>query len=131
MAILPFTLHLEDGVPVSDQILLAVRRAMLTGQLKAGDAFPSVRTLSQELRISPTTAHKVVLALKSAGWLAARPGVGMVVTAPKQPAVADRIEQLLPACRQLLEQADELNLTLEQAIKALRQARQPVNTSKP
>lgn len=44
---LPFTLQLQDGVPVSDQIMAAVRKAMITGLLKAGDEFPSVRTLSR------------------------------------------------------------------------------------
>ena len=63
---LPFVVQIKDGVPVSDQITQAVRKAMLTGQLASGDEFPSVRALSQELRISPTTAHKVVSQLKEA-----------------------------------------------------------------
>lgn len=117
---LPFSIQLQDGTPVSDQILQAVRKAMLTGQMKAGDEFPSVRTLSQELRISPTTAHKVVLLLKAAGWLASRPGIGMVVTVPDQPGVNDRLEQLTPQCRELLREAAELNLSLDQVIKHLR-----------
>jgi GntR family transcriptional regulator len=117
---LPFTIQLENGEPVSDQILLAVRRALLTGQMRAGDEFPSVRVLSQELRISPTTAHKVVLQLKASGWLASRPGIGMVVTAPEQPSVEDRLEQLTPACRDLLREAADLNLTPQQLIKHLR-----------
>jgi GntR family transcriptional regulator len=58
---LPFSIQLQDGTPVSDQMLLAVRKALLTGQMKAGDEFPSVRAMSQALRISPTTAHKVVV----------------------------------------------------------------------
>lgn len=117
---LPFSLQLQDGIPVSDQILLAVRKAMLTGQMRAGDEFPSVRTLSQELRISPTTAHKVVLQLKSAGWLASRPGIGMVVTVPEQPGVADRLALITPQCRALLQEASELNLSPEQVLKHLR-----------
>ena len=67
---LPFTLNFQDGIPVSDQILRAVRKAVLTGQLVAGDPFPSVRAMIQELKISPTTAHKVVSHLKAAGYLA-------------------------------------------------------------
>jgi DNA-binding transcriptional regulator YhcF (GntR family) len=120
---LPFSVQLENGVPVSDQVLQAVRKALLTGQMRAGDEFPSVRTLSQELRISPTTAHKVVLQLKAAGWLAARPGIGMVVTAPEQPGVTERLAQLTPACRALLQEAAELNLTAEQLIRHLRSLR--------
>lgn len=117
---LPFSIHFQDGVPVSDQILWAVRKAVLTGQLREGDAFPSVRAISQELKISPTTAHKVVLQLKSAGYLASRPGIGMVVTRPSQPERAERLDLIGPACADLLEQARELNLTLDDLIEVLR-----------
>ncbi len=117
---LPFSIQLQDGTPASDQILLAVRKALLTGQMKAGDEFPSVRTLSQELKISPTTAHKVVLQLKDAGWLNSRPGIGMVVTQPDQPGLAERLAQITPECRALLKEAAELNLTLNQVITHLK-----------
>ncbi len=117
---LPFSIQLQDGSPVSDQILGAVRKALLTGQMRAGDAFPSVRTLSQELRISPTTAHKVVLLLKDAGWLNSRPGIGMMVTVPDQPDLAERLAQITPECRALLKEAADLNLTLNQVIQHLK-----------
>ncbi len=124
---LPFTLQLQDGIPVSDQILAAVRKAMLTGQLRAGDEFPSVRTLSQELRISPTTAHKVVLALKDSGYLGSRPGIGMVVTAPAKASLTERLDQLAPTCRLLLAEAAELNLTFDEVVKALRRTESPAH----
>ncbi len=119
---LPFTIQIEDGVPVSDQVFRAVRKSILTGQLKAGDEFPSVRSLSQELRMSPTTAHKVVAQLKDAGCLASRPGIGMVVTAPKMPTRAERMKHIEPLCRAMIAEAAEMNLTLEDLIEALRHA---------
>jgi GntR family transcriptional regulator len=122
---LPFSIKFQDGIPAAEQLLLAVRKSMLTGQLRAGDSFPSVRTLSQELRISPTTAHKVVLQLKADGLLAAHPGIGMIVTAPAQPTVADRQEQIGPACERLLNEAADLGLTLEQVIATLRRTKIP------
>jgi GntR family transcriptional regulator len=120
--LLPFTIHIEDGTPVSDQIIHSVRKAMMTGQLTAGDEFPSVRVLSQELRISPTTAHKVVASLKSDGYLASRPGIGMVVKAPEQPSLAERLEHLQPKCRELLREAADLQLKFENVVEAMRQA---------
>jgi DNA-binding transcriptional regulator YhcF (GntR family) len=117
---LPFSIQLHDGTPVSDQMLSAVRKALLTGQMKSGDEFPSVRVLSQELRISPTTAHKVVLQLKAAGWLTPRPGIGMVVSLPTQPSTAERLAQLTPACKALLAEAAQLNITPEELLKHLR-----------
>jgi GntR family transcriptional regulator len=119
---LPFIVQIEDGLPVSDQILQAVRKAMLTGQLVAGDEFPSVRLLSQELRISPTTAHKVVAALKDGGYLASRPGIGMVVTVPTLPAHDERLEHLQPMCASLLKEAGDLHLKFDDVVSALRRA---------
>jgi len=119
---LPFIIQIEDGLPVSDQIVQAVRKAMLTGQLAVGDEFPSVRTLSQELRISPTTAHKVVAVLKDAGYLASRPGIGMVVTTPDLPAHDERLQHLQPLCADLLKEAGDLHLKFDDVVAALRRA---------
>ncbi len=116
---LPFSLHFQDGVPVSDQILRAVRKAVLTGQLVEGENFPSVRAMSKALKVSPTTAHKVVSQLKAAGYLASRPGIGMVVTRPNLPARDERLDLLAPACRELLEDAQELGLSLEDVQEAM------------
>ena len=119
---LPFIIQIADGLAVSEQILQAVRKAMLTGQLAAGDEFPSVRTLSQELRISPTTAHKVVAALKDAGYLGSRPGIGMVVTLPELPPHDERIDHLQPLCADLLKEAGDLHLKFDDVVAALRRA---------
>jgi len=119
---LPFSIQIEDGVPVSDQVFRAVRKAVLTGQLRSGDRFPSVRALSQELRMSPTTAHKVVAQLKDSGFLASRPGIGMVVTSPELPTRAQAMKHIEPLCRQLISEAAQLNLRVEDLIEALQQA---------
>jgi GntR family transcriptional regulator len=76
---LPFSIGLKLGLPVAEQIVFAVKRAVVGGQLRPGDKFPSVRVLSQELRISPNTAHKVVAALVEEGILVTTPAIGSVV----------------------------------------------------
>lgn len=119
---LPFTLHFEDGYPVSDQIVRAVRKAIATGELSEGDAFPSVRTMSQDLKISPTTVHKAVSQLKSAGYLVSRPGIGMVVASPQVPSLETRQELLEPSCLRLLEEAKALHLSVDELIAALKRA---------
>jgi GntR family transcriptional regulator len=77
---LPFSLALRPGEPVVDQVVYAVTRAVVSGQLRAGDRFPSVRTLSQELKVNPNTAQRIVALLVDAGLLAVEPGIGTVVT---------------------------------------------------
>jgi GntR family transcriptional regulator len=81
---LPFSLALRPGEPVIEQVVYAVTRAVVSGQLRAGDRFPSVRALSQELRVNPNTAQRIVALLVEAGLLAVEPGIGTVVTS--QPA---------------------------------------------
>ena len=80
---LPFSLALRPGEPVVDQVVYAVTRAVVSGQLRPGDRFPSVRALSQELKVNPNTAQRIVALLVEAGLLAVEPGIGTVVTAPK------------------------------------------------
>ncbi len=119
---LPFRFQLLDGLPVSDQLVKSVQRAVLTGELAAGEKFPSVRVLAQELRISPTTAHKAVLELRDSGFLASRPGAGMVVTKPAGSSRDQLIDQLSPACRDLIRQASLLGLSAGETLEALRRA---------
>jgi GntR family transcriptional regulator len=116
---LPFTIQLTTGEPAYEQILSAVRKALYSGQLRDGDSFPSVRALSQELRISPTTAHKVVSMLKSEGLLAARPGIGMVVTAAELPGISERQAMIAESAYKLARDAQDLSLDLAQTIEIL------------
>lgn len=108
---LPFSIQLRDGEPVSDQIVRGAHHALASGELRAGDLFPSVRVLAQELKISPTTAHKVIARLKELGFLVSRPGVGMVVQAPELPPLDQRLALLEPSARRFLEEARSLHLT--------------------
>jgi GntR family transcriptional regulator len=78
---LPFTVTLRTGEPVTHQVVFAVTRAVVSGQLRSGDPFPSVRALSQELRVNPNTAHKIIATLTEDGILTVVPGVGTVVAA--------------------------------------------------
>jgi GntR family transcriptional regulator len=77
---LPFSLTLRPGEPVVEQVVYAVTRAVVSGQLRPGDRFPSVRALSQDLKVNPNTAQRIVALLTEAGLLAVEPGIGTVVT---------------------------------------------------
>ncbi len=122
---LPFSIQLRDGEPVSDQIVRAAHRALADGGLREGDLFPSMRALAQELRISPTTAFKVVRELKDLGFLVSRPGVGMVVRAPSLPPLEKRLALLEPAARRFLEEARALHLAPGDIVGLLHQLHQP------
>ena len=133
---LPFTVTLRPGEPIFDQVVYAVTRAAVTGQLRAGDTFPSVRALSLALKINPNTAHKIVAALTSDGLLEVRPGIGTVVTADEVAAaerppgdhhgtVADAEAQVgtYPDARRALVQYHRERLAVERCVQERRDDR--------
>ena len=116
---LPFTVRFRSGVPAYEQVLYAVRRALAARHLRPGDAFPSVRTLSQDLRINPNTAHKIVTALVGDGLLEVRPGIGTVVAA-SAPASKDQRRALLgDDVERLVVDAKVLALDLDDVLAAV------------
>lgn len=116
---LPFTVRFRPGLPASEQVVFAVRRAFALGKLAPGDAFPSVRTLSQELRINPNTAHKIVTALVHEGLLEVRPGLGTVVAAAPAATKAQRAQLLADPVERLVVNARMLSLDLADVIAAV------------
>ena len=108
-----FPVELKPGFPVAEQILFSVKKAIVSGQLKPGDKFPSIRQLSQELRINPNTAHKVIAALVAEGVLVTTPAVGSVVAARTLGDKKDRAELLGAELEKLVVEAKKLGLGLD------------------
>ena len=71
-----FAIELKAGAPLYEQVLYAARKAILSGELKPGDSFPSVREIAGHLRINPNTVQKALMALKSEGLVETVPGIG-------------------------------------------------------
>lgn len=119
--LLPFSITLRPGRPLHDQVVFAVTKAVITGQLRAGDRFPSVRTLSQELKINPNTAQKVVTTLVERGLLEVTPGIGTTVAAWRPAASsAGRRALLHDHIERLAVDAKRLGMDLSDVIDLLR-----------
>lgn len=116
---LPFQITLKPGLPVAEQILFAVRKAVVTGRLTAGERFPSVRGLSQELRINPNTAHKVVAALVAEGVLVTTPAVGSIVAPRGAGSRKERAALLGAEVEWLVVEAKKLGLDLAEVQEAV------------
>jgi GntR family transcriptional regulator len=117
---LPFGIVLRGDGPIHEQVVYAVRRAVVTGQLRPGDAFPSVRALSVALKINPNTAHKIVAALTDEGLLLVRPGIGTVVGEARPGNAAARRAILEQDTERLVVAASAAGLTLAELLTALR-----------
>ncbi len=118
---LPFKVHFTQGRPVYEQVLFAAKKAIVCGQLKPGDAFPSVRVLSQELRINPNTAQKVSARLREERLIEVKPGLGSVITESARALKSQKKELLERELERLVVEAKKLKLTEEDVLEALRQ----------
>ncbi len=117
---LPFTVELRSGLPLFGQVVYAVKKALVNGQLLPGDRFPSVRTLSQELKINPNTAHKIVATLVHDGLLEVQPGVGTTIARAAAATRAQRNALLGDEVERLVVEAKRLGLELEDLVQAAR-----------
>ncbi len=99
--------------------MYAAKKAMISGQLRAGDPFPSVRTLSKELKINPNTAHKVVVHLVAAGLLETLPGIGTVVAALPESSPKERTQLLGHEIEQLVVEGKKLGISLEDIVASI------------
>ena len=108
---LPFRIELRSGEPISDQVVYAVEKAVVSGLLKPGARFPSVRGISQELRIHPNTTQKAISALVEAGFLEVQPGIGTIVAA-NVPSINRSAETIAREAERLVLQARRMRLEL-------------------
>lgn len=116
---IPFRLSFEPGVSLYEQVVYAAKKAIVAGQLRPGDAFPSVRALSKELKINPNTAHKVVTQLINEGLIEVRAGTGTVVSQRGASSAAERGNLLKKELEQLVVEAKKLGLELDAVMNAL------------
>ena len=116
---LPFSVTIRPGLSVHEQVVYAVKKAIVSGRLRPGDEFPSVRVLSRELRINPNTGQKVVTTLATEGLLEVRPGIGTFVAGRQASSAAERRALLREAVERLVVEARHLSLDVQDVLDAV------------
>lgn len=119
-AVTLFRLNLRPSESIFDQLVFAAKKAFISGEFQAGQAFPSVRTLAAEFKIHPNTAHKVVQHLIQERWLESRPGIGTVVAEIPDPRPGDRKRLLQNEVEQLVVEAKRVELDVDELVDAIR-----------
>lgn len=89
----------SGGTPIYEQIVGQIKAAILSGQLKEGDALPSMRLLAKELRISVITTKRAYEELERAGFIVSMTGRGSFVAGVGTELIREqhlrRVEELL------------------------------------
>ncbi|SEG67022.1 transcriptional regulator, GntR family [Bryocella elongata] len=116
---IPFRLTVQPGVPIYEQAVYAATRAIVAGQMRQGDPFPSVRVLSRELKINPNTAQKVVAQLLNDGLLESRPGIGTVVAKRPGSSSSERAALLNRSIEELVVEAKRLSISRDDVLAAI------------
>ncbi len=129
--VIPFRLDFQPGASLYEQVVYAAKKAVIAGQLRPGDPFPSVRALSKALKINPNTAHRVVTELIADGLLEVRAGTGTVVAARPASTAAERSALLDKELEQLVVEAKKLGLDLDKVTAALGRHWKRLDGSKP
>lgn len=84
----------ESDQPIYEQIVAQVVYAVAGGTLAAGELIPSVRELAETLLVNPNTVARAYQELERQGFVEARRGMGMEVTAAAPDAARARRREL-------------------------------------
>ncbi len=72
------------SIPIYGQISSQIKSMVMSGELKAGDALPSIRGLAKSLHISVLTVQKAYDTLQADGFIETTAGKGCFVSAQNQ-----------------------------------------------
>lgn len=108
--------------PLWGQIAARVRVAIAAGELKPGEALPSVRELARRLRVNPATVAQAYKELAREGFAETRHGSGTFIReVPQGRREEERRVQALGLVRELLEDGARLGIGLEEIWKAFQE----------
>src|SRR5688572_10464389 len=111
-------IHWSAGAPIYRQLKDRVIAMMLDGDLRPGDALPSVRQIAADYQLNPITVSRAYQELADESLVEKRRGLGMYVTdeAARKLLANERNRFLTEEWPQVLERIARLGLQLEQLL---------------
>ncbi len=113
-----FQIDPSDPMPLYAQLERAIRLAIATGKLAAGDQLPTVRQLAVDLRVNANTVAKVYTDLERASIVETRRGVGTFVRVRHAEIAqkSDRRRELRLLTDRFLTEAEGLGFSLDDVL---------------
>lgn len=113
-------ISLEDGVPIYRQIVNQVKYLVASGQLVADEELPPIRTLAEQLLVTPNTIVKAYGALETEGLVYKRRGAGTYVAEVTSPLARKEQKRILAQrADALLAEAQQLNFSFDEVVELL------------
>ena len=98
-----FKLNPITGQPLYLQLMQQIRHGVESGALQHGDQLPGIRTLAEDLLVSPNTVAKAYSELEHEGLLELRHGAGAFISVKRDLAFQmSRVHQARGQARKLI-----------------------------
>ena len=106
-----FKLNTSIGQPFYVQLMQQIRHAAESGALQDGDQLPGIRTLAEELVVSPNTVARAYSELEHEGLLELRQGSGAFLTIKRRArGLAERVQAASRKVEDLIEELHQEGL---------------------
>jgi GntR family transcriptional regulator len=100
-----FKLRAASGLPLYLQLMQQIRHAAESGALQDGDQLPGIRTLAEELVVSPNTVAKAYSELEHEGLIELRQGSGAFISLNRRArSLMDHVESARRRASELIEE---------------------------
>ena len=107
---------MEAGIPIYLQIILFIKRGMISGQIQPGDELPSRRVLSALLGVNPNTIQKAYRMLEEEGLVSSHAGAKSYVVLDEATLTKIRAELLENDARTLIDAMKQMGLSKADAL---------------
>lgn len=106
--------------PIYEQIVTQIKNLILSGELKDGDALPSMRLLAKELRISVITTKRAYEELEKEGFLYTVVGKGSFVAAQNMDFLKEqKLKEMEEHLREAIDRAKVFAITKRELIEMI------------
>jgi GntR family transcriptional regulator len=117
------TVDPNSPVPPFEQLRIAIRQLVATGNIPVGSRLPTVRQLAADLGLAPGTVGRAFRELESEGIIESRGRHGThIKSTPRPPEAAERKRRIREAANAYVAIAAELSVDPETAVATVRQA---------
>jgi GntR family transcriptional regulator len=106
--------------PLYQQIKDQIKDAILKGELREGDALPSIRAFANDLKVSVLTVRRVYEELEKEGFVTSQVGIGTFVSTSNMELLRDSKRRLVEQkMLDMLQTAKSLDISKEELISMM------------
>lgn len=111
----------SSGQPIYEQIVSQIKSMIISGQLKEGEALPSMRLLAKELRISVITTKRAYDELEREGFIVSFTGKGSFVAGKNLELIKEQLlKEIEDHMQEIIKLSKDCGLKLDELIEMMK-----------